>query len=254
MTVLIDHLATTELRDDALPVALMPEAVEQLAWYEEQLRTLPSDRKAIAEDEKSRLIDTLMGERPGDTLINEITYLSQLYDGRAVDQEFDDGSTLRSWGTRHKNLQYLNIRYYVQQHADGTIDYRVMMLDKSGRTFYEIDDTGTVDVTVLPFTKHAHDFAPYRPRQLGEEAATDAMKALFGASMMSASMVKERIELGTRGEADQSALSLLSDGPLEDQLYIANSDRAVEYVFNQFTTNRPIPAELLRIPPQTVAA
>lgn len=248
MTATIEHHVHTEMVDDVLPVALMPEAGEQLAWFEQQLRTLPTDRRAIAEDEKQRYLDMLLGERPGQTLINEITYLSTIYDGRAVEQVFEDGTRLRSWGTRDTTNHYLSHRYYVQQGTDGRMRYRVMTLGDTGRMLYDIDDQGGCSVTAVPSARHARDLSPYRPRTVGEHEAGQAIRMLFDASMVSATKVRERSEQ-ERANADLAALQLLANGPLEPRLASVSSTAEADQVFAQITAPRAIPFDLLFIRP-----
>jgi hypothetical protein len=254
MTALMERLANIEQDDAVLPVALMPEAADQLMLLEDQLRHVPTDRRSILMDEKSRLLDQLCGERPGKTLINNIVWLSQLYDGRAAERQLEDGSTLRSWGTRDKDGQYLSHRYYVQQNTDGTLSYRVLTLDESGRKYFEIDDQGSVSVMVKPFAKYQRDFAPFRPTHMSEHASDAAIKELFDASATSKDIVTARKDSSEKQKADISALGMLDAGPLEAQLAMAQDSSDIDAIFDDYMAEKPIPYHMLRVLPLTRVA
>lgn len=237
MTVQLERLATLGQEDAVLPVGLTPEHAETFTWLE----------SSFSDEDEDRILDVLFEHNPVGTLKGNIKYLEELYSGRIVNRQLQDGSILSSWGTRDEAAQYLTHRYYVHRQADGSTTYRALTLSEAGRRLFELNDKNEGVVTHIPKAKHARDFAPYRPKQLEHDATIAAMKDLSRASRVSSRILAERGEVAT-ASANSSAAGMLASGPLEPLLQRTNDTYDIDLIFEQYVADKQVPYELLRVP------
>ncbi|HRF28924.1 MAG TPA: hypothetical protein PL051_04815 [Candidatus Saccharibacteria bacterium] len=241
MTVTIEKPLTADGSHDVLPPEQMAPLADELAALEVELEHVSTDEKAILLDEKQRLLEHLLGDRIGETVINEIVYLAQLYKDRATRRELDDGTVLHCWGTRDSDNQYLAYKYYVLTYPDGRVNYSVQETSPDGQKIFKLNDRG--DYHVYDRAPLAAGITHFRPVEERPEAAEASMGELFGTSLVTAGIVRARSDEQNRA-ADLQAQGMLGGSETDRLLNEATDVRDAYIALEQLHADRDVPYSL----------
>lgn len=97
---------------------------------------------------RQELVEDLISERPGHTLLNEVLLLASLYEGRMTEAVLpEDGSRVRAFGTRDKHGIYLEESYVMHEKPDGGFYYLARRLEDGLAVVYELDDQAGLRIT-----------------------------------------------------------------------------------------------------------
>lgn len=232
---------TADGSHEALPPEIMAPLADELASLEAQIELVSTDRQAVLQDEKQRMLERLLGDKIGETLINEVVYLAQLYEGRTSQRELDDGSSLYQWGTRDADNQYLAYKYYVLTQPDGHVLYTVLETTPEGQTIYKLQDSG--EYQVFRRAPMAAGMAHFRAVEQQPRSAEASMQALFGTSLATAGIVRARSD-GENQAADVQARGMLGGNETDRLLETATDARDAYIALELLHAQRDVPYNL----------
>lgn len=202
------------------------DAADIIAYMEAQFARAPIDSRQHLLEERDRLVNELVKERPGHTILNEVILQASLYESRGLQTTLpEDGSIVRAFGTRDRYGLYLEEVYVLHEKPDGGFHYLVQRVH-DGTMVYELDDAAGLSVTRM-----GNDYIPayHQPFQLPEGGAgyNTAIHNLLRSSLEATGSFKHRTPR-QRAKADSDAQFMLGDCLFAQKFLGASSSREFE--------------------------
>ncbi|MEO5499123.1 MAG: hypothetical protein ABIR46_01325 [Candidatus Saccharimonadales bacterium] len=214
------------------------EVADTLAAMEAQFQIAEPDEKKKLQVLKDSLIEELIAEKPGHTLLNEVVLLASVYQRRVTETILpQDGSSVKAFGTRDQYNQYLEETYILHEKPQGGYHYVIKRQTNQGELLFELDDQADLRITrqanrSIPSHRHPQYLKP------DSEGYLNAVRELFGTTLTATGTIRARDEQQRAG-ADMQALFMVEESSFANQFLHAESSADVMHHIDSLMVVEP---------------